>query len=231
MKTEVEMPKFMFGCAGWIFLGVALLALGHDVAKINPLQWLSDIKPSLPAVETVTEVKPVAPGMLRALQQSAELSTVRATIQTVVPVVETNTLPVIGEIGKSQLVYIAVGDVRAGINLKDITPNMVEESVDKITVTLPMVTILNVQLNLNRSKTFSYSKDMFAEDNATGLQDKAQKIAQDSILKDACANGVLKNATEQSQFVVKNLLSIVAPPGTLIEVKPAPFEPTCSYQF
>ena len=225
------MPKFLFGIGGWVLLGIALLALGHDVMKINPIQWFSNLKPSLPEVETVTEVSPVAPGMLQALQQSAELSTVKATIQTVIPVVESNTLPIIGEIGKSQLVYVAVGHVQAGINLKDITPSMVEESVGKITVTLPMVTILNVQLNLDRSKTFSYSKDMFAEDNATKLHEKAQKAAQESILKDACDNGILKTATEQSQFVVKNLLSIVAPTGVVIKVKPAPYEPTCEYQF
>jgi hypothetical protein len=221
----------MFGLGGWICLGVTILALGHDVLKFNPFQWVSESKPELPEVETVTKVKPVAPGLLQALQQSAELSTIKATIQTVIPVTEVQNVPILGDMVQGSLIYISVGSVQAGIDLRDIKENMVEELPGKVVVTLPIVRILNVQLDLNKSKVFSYKKDMFAADNAIKMQDKAQKTAQESILRDACNNGILKSATEQSQFVVKNLLSMVAPAGTIIEVKPAPFEPKCEYQF
>ncbi|NEQ53822.1 MAG: DUF4230 domain-containing protein [Leptolyngbya sp. SIO3F4] len=148
------------------------------------------------------------------VQGASELTTAIASIQTVVPAESNRT---VGNyvIGKTNLLYIANGEVRAGIDLEAISEENVEVINDSedlppsLIVTLPAPSILDSKLDVNRSEVYDYDRGFLSlgPDRAPQLQTLAQQEALKRIRQGACDEGILDIASERAELTMRQLLT------------------------
>ncbi|HEY9886785.1 MAG TPA: DUF4230 domain-containing protein, partial [Candidatus Obscuribacterales bacterium] len=128
--------------------GVGLWRSGEDF--VNGIR--SAFMPPEP-VETV-DVQTV---VVQQIRGASELTTAVFTMEAVVPTSSSRTIANY-EVGKTTLIYIAKGEVRAGVDLGAIAPENVQPSGDILRVTLPAPTILDSKIDVTRSEVFDYDR-------------------------------------------------------------------------
>lgn len=200
--------------------GVALASLGAFVVvwRSGSQVW-TDVQGwlSTPQPEPKVDLRPM---VVQQLQNSSELTTAVFSMQTVVPASRDRT---VGGyvIGTTTLLYIAYGEVRAGVDLSDLTPADVQVNGDTISVRLPPPQILDRKLDVDRSKVYDYDRGFLGlgPDVATELQELAEQTTLNEIVAAACNQGVLQMANERAQETVSSLL---APTGytSRVEIQP-----------
>ena len=132
-------------------------------------------------------------------------------------------------IGSTSLLYIAYGEVRAGVDLNKITPDDVQVEESGIRITLPPPKILDQKLDLERSNVDGYDRGFLGlgPDNAPELQVLAQEAALRKIVVAACRQGILQEAQDRAELSVSQLLSTAG--FETVEVVSQPVaEPLCS---
>lgn len=161
----------------------------------------------IPAVtEPQVDVRTV---VVQQLQGASELTTAIFTMETVVPTQSQRTLAGY-VIGSTNLLYIAHGEVRAGVDLSKITVDNVRmEGESALRVTLPPPQILDSKLDVSRSTVYNYDRGWLSlgPDNAPLLQTRAQQEALRTIEAAACTTGILAEANRRSEITVGQLLS------------------------
>ncbi|NJL46647.1 MAG: DUF4230 domain-containing protein [Leptolyngbyaceae cyanobacterium SM2_5_2] len=143
------------------------------------------------------------------LRGASELTTAIFAMEAVVPTQSDRTLGGY-VIGSTQLLYMAYGEVRAGVDLAQISVADVEFEGDAaIQVTLPPPQILDSKLDLSKSNVYDYDRGLLGlgPDNAPALQEQAQQEALSKIEAAACTEGLLEAANQRAEVVVKQLLS------------------------
>lgn len=134
-----------------------------------------------------------------------ELTTAIATVQSVVPVSETNTFAGL-ETGSTKLLYVSTAEVRAGVDLSEM--EIVSES-NGIRIVLPAPTILVVSPNPNHSQVYDISKDgWFPPDNQVELLQSAQATSIQRSREAACTTGILDRAQHQTETVIRSLVAL-----------------------
>lgn len=174
-------------------------------------QFIEGVKTALtlnPPEETVD----VPTVVVEKVRNVSELTTAVFTMEAVVPTQSDRKL---GEvtIGQTNLLYVAYGEVRAGIDLEqleraDVTMGAEEGSA--ITITLPPPQILDKKIDVTRSNVYDYSRGFLnlGPDRAPELQDLAQKEAIARIESAAlCEQAILDQANERADLVVSQLLT------------------------
>ncbi|NEQ30257.1 MAG: DUF4230 domain-containing protein [Leptolyngbya sp. SIO4C5] len=146
--------------------------------------------------------------VVRQIQSASELTTAVFTMEAVVPAKSDRTLGGY-VVGRTNLLYIAYGEVRAGVDLSELTSEDVQVLADGVRVTLPPPRILDSKIDVDRSSVYDYDRGFLGlgPDNAPVLQDFAQEEALTKILKSACAEGVLHEANARAEQLVGQLLS------------------------
>lgn len=150
--------------------------------------------------------KIIDPGSLivRQVRDVSELTTAMFEMDAVVPVSEK------GKIAQSKLLYIAHGNVRVGVDLKEFQADNVQVEGDKITVTLPPLKILDSKLNLEHSSVYSYDRGLLGwGPDVVNLQAQAQREALKKVEDAACQSWLIKTASDRVQKTVENLLNQV----------------------
>ena len=204
----------------WAMLSMALFGGGLVVASVTGYgmwrtgeQFMDGVKlmftpkPPEDKVDTRTLV-------VEQVQGASELTTAIASIQTVVPAESNRT---VGNyvIGKTNLLYIAHGEVRAGIDLSAISEENVrvindsEDLPPSLVVTLPAPKILDSKLDVNRSDVYDYNRGFLSlgPDRAPELQSLAQQEALKRIREGACEQGILDTASERAELTMRQLLT------------------------
>ncbi|MFE4107149.1 DUF4230 domain-containing protein [Almyronema epifaneia] len=146
--------------------------------------------------------------VVRQIQGASELTTAIFTMEAVVPAKSDRT--VAGYVvGSTNLLYIAYGEVRAGVDLSELTAEDVQMMADGVRVTLPPPRLLDSKIDVDRSTVYDYDRGFLGlgPDNAPVLQDFAQEEALDKIIKSACAEGILHEANARAEQVVGQLLA------------------------
>ncbi|MEM9265869.1 MAG: DUF4230 domain-containing protein [Cyanobacteria bacterium P01_F01_bin.13] len=148
------------------------------------------------------------------VQGASELTTAIFSMQTVVPTESNRT---VGNyvIGKTNLLYIAHGEVRAGIDLGAISEENVQVIDDaddlppSLVVTLPAPRILDSKLDVTRSEVYDYDRGFLqlGPDRAPQLQTLAQQEALKRIREGACDEGILAMASERAEVTMRQLLT------------------------
>ena len=142
------------------------------------------------------------------VQGASELTTAVFTMEAVVPARQERK---IGEytIGSTTLLYIAYGEVRAGVDLKELTPNNVSIVNDTIQLKLPPPRILDSKIDVNRSSVYDYDRGFLGlgPDTAPQLQTLAQQETLKKIKVAACKQNLLAQANDRAQLVVEKLLN------------------------
>jgi hypothetical protein len=125
-------------------------------------------------------------------------------------------------IGKTKLLYIAHGEVKAGIDLASLTEDNIKLSNNVLEIQLPPPIILDSKIDVNRSYVYDYDRGFLGlgPDVATDLQTFAQRETLAKIVTSACDQGLLEDANKRAQLVVSQLL-ITAGYET-VEIKTSP---------
>jgi hypothetical protein len=136
---------------------------------------------------------------------ASELTTAVFTMEAVVPTRQDRNLGGY-TLGTTTLLYIAYGEVRAGIDLQDLKPDDVQIVNNTIQLKLPPPRILDSKIDVNRSTVYDYDRGFLSlgPDVAPQLQMLAQRETLKKIVTAACSNGVLAQANDRSNWLSKN---------------------------
>jgi hypothetical protein len=147
--------------------------------------------------------------VVQQMRGASELTTAIFAMEAVVPTRSDRTLAGY-VIGSTNLLYIAYGEVRAGVDLSQIALTDVQvENETAIRITLPPPQILDSKLDLTKSTVYDYDRGLLGlgPDNAPDLQARAQQEALSKIEAAACAEGLLAEANRRAELTVGQLLS------------------------
>lgn len=149
------------------------------------------------------------------IQQSSELVTIRMQLEASTPVSYSN--KVAGHIvGETSYVYVAKGQVLAGIDLSKIQNSNILETEDSWQIELPTPRILDTKVDVERSQVIGYRKDWFAPEVTQEQQKAIQQKALAAIKEQACKSQILLLANQQAQ---KAIISLPLPSNKKIIVK------------
>lgn len=181
---------------------------------LNALSNLLNAPPPQPKVNVQSVV-------IQQMRDASELTTAAFTMQAVVPTSQDNTFG--GFVfGTTRLLYIAYGEVKAGVDLSQVTPENVRVSGEAIQIQLPPPQILDSKIDVNRSSVYDYSRGMLGlgPDVAPDLQKLAQQEALAKVVDAACQDGILTRASDRAQLVVTQLLNTAGYRQVAVQVQP-----------
>jgi hypothetical protein len=162
------------------------------------------------------------------VQGASELTTAVFAMESVVPTSRDRT---IGDyvIGKTTLLYIAYGEVRAGIDLSDMDVDDVTLVGDRLSLRLPPPEILDSKIDVTRSRVYDYDRGFLGlgPDSAPELQQIAQRETLSRIVDVACDSGLLDEANERAEVALTRLLSNTGYQELDIQTQP-PLSGECS---
>lgn len=182
-----------------LLVGVSILRSGtHFFEGLNAI---FKAEPSKPEVDVRSLV-------VRQVRGASELTTAVFTMEAVVPTRQDRKLAGY-TVGSTTLLYIAYGQVRAGVDLKDLKPDDVKIVNNTIHLQLPAPRILDSKIDVNRSSVYDYNRGFLGlgPDVAPQLQMLAQRETLKKIVTASCRENLLGQANERAQLVVEQLLN------------------------
>lgn len=142
--------------------------------------------------------------IVKKIQKISELSTIKYITEVIIPASKD------GLIGRSRLLYIARGEVKAGIDLKQMNEEniKIDPKNRTIEVLLPPPQILNKKIDVNNSNVYEYRKGWFNldADIAHKLQTQAQRDALKKITVAACKSGIIESANDSAELFIESIL-------------------------
>ncbi|BAQ63837.1 DUF4230 domain-containing protein [Geminocystis sp. NIES-3709] len=145
--------------------------------------------------------------ILRQVQGVSELTTSIFVMDTIVP---TSSNRKIGNwvVGETNLLYVARGEVKAGLDLSNLTAEDIVIQGDNIKIELPPVKILDEKIDLNQSQVYNYDRGFLnlGPDVALDLQLKAQQETLTKIKETACQQKILNQANDKAVILITELM-------------------------
>lgn len=159
--------------------------------------------------------------VVQQIQGASELATALFTSEVVVPTTSSRTIANY-EIGKTTLVYVAYGEVRAGVDLGAISAKDIRQTEEALRVMLPAPQLLSSQIDVKKSKVYDYNRGFLGlgPDRAPELQDLAQEAALSQVVEAACQQGILVQASDRAELVVGQLLQNSGFETVQVETRP-----------
>jgi hypothetical protein len=182
------------------FLSRATSSIGNIFAGVQPTFQAMVATPT-------TTLGLSSAAVVRQVQQLNRLETTSFTIEKVIEAgVEGNILYDL--LYKDQLLLIAHGNVVAGVDLSKLRESDVTVGPDgrSLRLRLPPAEILSA--SLDNSKTRIYRRDQAPLADNKDLETQARQAAEAEILKAACEDGILQQATEDSREAVEQLFQL-----------------------
>ena len=136
-----------------------------------------------------------------------QLNCAQSTIQTIITTEDTARF--LGfPIASTKLLYIALGEVRAGVDLSETDISQISIS-DSVIVSIPQARVLDSKIDIGRSYVYDVRESMFFAPEITPLQSEAQQEALNRIEKAAIETGLLDLANQNAAEIVKRLVEDV----------------------
>ena len=212
---------FLFKALGMLLSGgsfilglVVLLSVwkSGDWFWKNITAWTTEPQPA-PKIDVRSIV-------VKQVQDASELTTAIFTMEAVVPTQQDSTVGGL-VIGSTKLLYIAHGEVRAGIDLSKISVADVQAVGETLTVKLPQPKLLDSKIDVGRSSVYDYNRGNLGlgPDVAPQLQSLAQKEALEKITAAACDKGILTQANDRAKLVIGQLLKVPAYKTVTVQVQ------------
>ena len=171
-----------------------------------------------PANEPQVDVRSL---VVRKIRGASELTTAVFSMEAVVP---SSRDRLVGNfvVGKTTLLYIAFGEVRAGVDLKEIAPDDIRDRGDTLHIKLPAPRILDSKIDVKRSSAYDYDRGFLGlgPDVAPQLQDLSEETALEKIVTAACSEGILDEANRRAELTVTQLLASAGVVNFEIETQP-----------
>jgi len=147
------------------------------------------------------------PSVITEIRDLSRLETVQYHIERVVDLRDQQSL-LFGLI-KTQdaILFVAVGDVVAGVDLTDLADGdvVVDKATNSVTVTLPPAQILTTTLDNQRSWVYSRTTDLLAQRHED-LETRARQEAERTLEGAAVAGGILDKARANAEQTVATLV-------------------------
>jgi Protein of unknown function (DUF4230) len=210
----------------WMLSGGAIAAVA--LMGFSQWNWSDRFMSMLNSVANPPQPEPkvaVQSIVLQQMREASELTTASFTMQAVVPTEQDATVSGF-VIGKTKLLYIAYGEVQAGVDLSQIKPENVQTSGESIRIQLPAPKILNQKIDVNKSQVYDYNRGFMGlgPDAAPTLQSLAQQEALKKIQAAACEGELLKHASDRAKLVVTQLLNTAGYKAVIVDVQPTSVE-------
>jgi hypothetical protein len=161
--------------------------------------------------------------ILQQVQQASELTTAVFVMETVVPTSQDRK---IGEfvIATTKLLYIAHGEVRAGVDLHQLTAEDIKIERNKVIINLPAPQILDSKIDVRQSQVYDYNRGFLSlgPDVAPQLQTLAQQETLKNMVNQACSQGFLEEANQKAETTLIGLLNLAG--YEKVEIKTTPPE-------
>ena len=142
------------------------------------------------------------------LQDLQELTT---TVQTMEKIVPTSADRKLGNlpIATTRLLYIAKGEIRAGIDLGELNDRDIKIDRQSIEINLPTAKILDTKIDVDNSRVYDYDRGFLnlGPDVAPQLQTLAQRNTLQEIVSAACEGNILDDANLKAKDSVSQLLT------------------------
>jgi len=207
---------------GWLLTGgtlVVILFVGVDVLRERD-RLLANFQSLLKPAPTTPNVD-VQSLIVRQIRGASDLTTAVYTMQAVVPTTQDNAIGGF-VLGTTKLLYIAHGEVRAGVDLSRLSPGDVQVVGDAIQLQLPPPQLLDSKIDVNRSSIYDYNRGFLdlGPDVGPTLQTMAQRQALSKIVEAACSDGILQQASDRAQLVVTQLLTTAGYKQVTVDAPP-----------
>lgn len=207
---------------GMVMLGLLILAGMWRAGD----QFVNNLRSIFTVAEPPAKVD-LRSMVIQQVRGASELTTAVYSMESVVPASRERT---VGGyvIGKTTLLYIAHGEVRAGVDLATLRSEDVQVTEDAISLRLPPPKILDSKIDVNRSKVYDYDRGFMGlgPDVAPELQELAQRETLTKIVETACTDGVLQAANDRAKLAVSQLLTTAGYAQFTVETQPPTLE-TC----
>jgi Protein of unknown function (DUF4230) len=138
--------------------------------------------------------------VVQQIQTLSDLVTVKYVVEKVV-ILDAPPESTLGQFvqGDNRVLLLAHGVVKAGINLKNFTPDDVTISGKIVRIHLPPAQITDAYLDDSQTKVIDW-KQGFLRGFDKDLEQKARQMAVDDIRRAARADGILNEATQRAQL-------------------------------
>ncbi len=175
---------------------------------------------------TVSEPQVELPTLVvERIRGASELTTAIFAMEAIVPAQQDRRLGNF-TVGSTRLLYIAHGEVRAGVDLSALDPSDIEVSPETIIVRLPPPRLLDRKIDVERSRIYDYERGWLGPDVGPQLQTRAARETLKRVVGAACDRGILQEANTRAEFVVGRLLKLDARRVEVVTTEPA--SDTCS---
>jgi hypothetical protein len=219
---------WLFKNLGWMLTGslalvgvVTLVSVGRSSNTVlDKVASLFRTQPPAPKVDTRSVV-------IQQIRDASELTTAVYTMEAVVPTQQDAAIAGF-VVGTTKLLYIARGEIRAGVDLSALTAANVEITGDTLRLRLPPPRLLDKKIDVTKSNVYDYSRGFLGlgPDAAPSLQKLAQEEALKKIQLAACSDGVLERANDRAKLVVSQLVRVSGFKTVLVETQ-APSSTAC----
>lgn len=169
----------------------------------------------------------IATIIVEKIRGASELTTAIYTTETVVPTHQDRELMGTFQF-RTKMLYIAYGEVKAGIDLSQLTPKNVKIVDDTLYIQLPAPQILDANIDVMRSRIYDYDRGAFnlGPDVAAQLQTLAQQTTLKKIVASACEQGLLNEANDRAKLAITQLLNLAGHERVEVTTTP-PYLKTC----
>ena len=190
----------------WSFSGINLVMLLMLLSIWRTGDRTLNFIGNLFRLETTEEVADFTPVVQR-IKNIQELTTTVHTIETIVPASAERKLGDI-PVATTRLLYVARGEIRAGVDLSELTVEDVVVSDRTIEINLPQAKILDSKIDVNHSRVYDYDRGFLnlGPDVAPQLQTLAQRETLVKIVNTACNEGILNSANLKAKEAITQLL-------------------------
>jgi hypothetical protein len=161
--------------------------------------------------------------VVRQIRDVSELTTTIFAMETVADASQDRTFGGL-TVGSTRLLYIAFGEVRAGINLRELQPEDVRVIDDQtIAIRIPPPRILDSKIDVMRSRVYDYDRGFLGlGPDAPQLQTTAEQQALQQIVSRACEAGILNEANDKAQLAIEQLLTTAGYAEVRVETRAPP---------
>ena len=196
------LKNFLLGTCGGISLVILLILLSIWRTGTNVVGGVEAIFNPI-----VTTRADLSNSIVKQIQGVSELTTTLFVMDSVVP---TSSERKIGKwvVGETKLLYIARGEVRAGVDLSEVDRDDVTVVANKLEIHLPPPEILDSKIDVNHSQVYDYDRGFLnlGPDVAPKLQAEAQRQTLAKVINTACDRGILEQANERAKLTLTQLL-------------------------
>ena len=159
----------------------------------------------------ITAVEPEVGDSIPIAERIKNIQELSTTVQTMETIVPASAERKVGDLSlaTTKLLYIARGEIRAGVDLNELTDADIRVTPNQIEIDLPAAKILDSKIDVNHSRVYDYDRGFLnlGPDVAPQLQSLAQRKTLVQMVNTACKEDILQQANVKAKEAIVQLLS------------------------